>query len=155
VILQPGSEEDQREDQRKTVGLDPQRIVQPFGLGRQPQLVLDAALGGGDESMPRMSSSGQRVFIESENSTMVWSRRWLMLGNLVADDAEEALAHFRLHVRVVDQVGHRRADIAERRPAAFGQRVQHLVAARLLLDAARDVLDGQHVAGHPVAALAR
>jgi hypothetical protein len=99
-------------------------------------------------SMPRMSSSGQRVFIESENSAIVWSTLAHLARHFVIDDLQEAFAQLGFHVRIIDQVGHCRPDIAERGPAAFGQRMQDLVAAGFLLDAARDVLDRQHVAGH-------
>jgi hypothetical protein len=149
MILQFGRQKDQRKNQRETVGLDPQRIIQLFGLGRQLQLVLDAALGGRDD-------------VDAEN-ILERPARFHRIGEL-AHGLVETLAHawrlrhrphFRkrsrnsgFHVRIIDQVGHSRTDIAERRAAAFGQGMQHLVAAGFLLDAARDVFDGQHVAGH-------
>ena len=49
VILQLRGETDQREDERETVGLDPQGIIHFFSLARQFELVIDTALGGSDD----------------------------------------------------------------------------------------------------------
>ena len=45
MILQFGRQKHQRKDQRETIGLDPERIIQRFSLGRELQLFIDPALG--------------------------------------------------------------------------------------------------------------
>ena len=148
VILQAAGQEDQREDQRETVRLEPQAVVHFLGLDRQLEAFFNTPAGGGNnidaENVLERPARLQRIRELAHRLV----DRLAALGDLVVDDVQETAALFRLHVRVVEQVGDRGADVGDRRTAALAQRMQRLVALFFFLDAARDVVDGQHVARH-------
>jgi hypothetical protein len=148
MIDQAGGQEADREHQREALRSQPQPFVDLFGLARQFQPCLDAALGGGDDV------DSQHVFERPAGFQRIGKLAHRLIETLthahdfIADDADEALAYLRFHVRVVHQVADGHPDVGQAAPAAVGQRLQHLITAGFLLQAAGNVLHGEHVAAH-------
>ena len=146
LVTQPENEVGQALQQREAIHPHPQPLGHLLRLGRDADLLLDSPLRRLDEvdaehvlqgpaRLEGVGEFGHRAVQPLPHDA-----------HLVPDDADETVSLLGLHVRIIQQVLHRGADVRKGSSAALGERLQHLVALALHFEVTRDVVEDEHVA---------